>query len=197
MQLCFCAASCNGMLLACVCCLGVTAEQYHARTCCLRVSLQLAQSVSENVVTYSTIFPQLHTSMRMVQNVPLCFAAIEIVAVYASNGEVPACRSGRSSLLNSLGIFRDLICMGSSLKCFVCVNALRTRVTWHCAVLIHSEITQVFQLSFTSLAHFMSRQFIAGDVVIKAQDTLVFVSNICKYRVFLTVASCEASGSTS
>ena len=37
----------------------------------------------------------------------------------------------------------------------------------------------------------MPRQFFAADVI-NAQDALVFFSNLCQYRVFLTTASCEA-----
>ena len=55
----------------------------------------------------------------------------------------------------------------------------------------HSEVTKVFHFLFTSLAHFMSRQLFEVDVI-SAQDTLVFFSNLCQYRVFLTTASCEA-----
>ena len=42
------------------------------------------------------------TSMSTIENISLWFAAIDIIAFNASNGGVPAYRSGRSSLLNSL-----------------------------------------------------------------------------------------------
>ena len=57
--------------------------------------------------------------------------------------------------------------------------------------LIHSEVPQVFQFLFTSLAHVVLRQFFAGDAI-NAQDALVFFSDLCQCRAFLTIASGEA-----
>ena len=59
--------------------------------------------------------------------------------------------------------------------------------------LIHSEVAKVFQFLFASLVHFISRQFFAGDVT-NAEDASVFglLLQLCQYRVFLAIASCEA-----
>ena len=65
MQLCFGAASCNDPLLARGCLQGTAAEQYpRLRLNGFLVSLQPAQSKSEDVVTSSTILSYLHICSR-------------------------------------------------------------------------------------------------------------------------------------
>ena len=67
--------------------------------------------------------------MCMIGKVSLWFAAIDIMAFSAPNGGVPAYKSGRSSLLNSLAHIRDLTCIGSpSNAVFVSTHFVSTGV---------------------------------------------------------------------
>ena len=81
------------------------------------------------------------TSMCMIENVCLWFAAIELKALDASNGGVPAYRSGRSSLSNSLGTIRDFdlhgLCPSSNL--FVSTDFESAWVTWYFAMASRSS----------------------------------------------------------
>ena len=137
----------------------------------------------------------------MTVTVCLWFAAIEIRAFSASNGEVPCVQiQPIFTCVKHLATIRVLLCKGpSSNAMFV---SIPLRVDWSdpgivqwlhtfVNVLIHSEVPQVFQFLFTSLAHFVLRQFFAGDVI-NAQDVLIFFSDLCQCRAFLTIASCEA-----
>ena len=126
------------------------------------------------------------TSMCMVENVSLWIAAIDIMAFSASNGGVPAYKSGRSSLWNSLAHVRALprtLCLCHSVLChgLFLINFL-----------IHPEVTQALRFQFACFAHCMPRQFLASDVV-KAYDVwFLFFLHICQHRVSFTVASREA-----
>ena len=94
------------------------------------------------------------TLMCRVENVCLWFAAIEIIPFNASNGGVPAYRSGRSPLLHSLSKSRDLICMGSpSNAVFVSIHGLIhvDRITF-VNFLIHCEVAANVSILVRELA---------------------------------------------
>ena len=135
------------------------------------------------------------------KNVSLWLAAIDIMHFSAFNGGVPACRSGRSSLLNCHATILDLICMGSSLECFVCGDPLR--VNWGELVLcngitfvdffVHSEVTRVLQFLFTNFAHCMSWQLFSGDVV-DAHNLSTFLIHLRQHRMSLSLSIVSLRG---
>ena len=65
------------------------------------------------------------------------------------------------------------------------------RCPLHTDFLIHSKITQTPRLEFTSLAHCVPLQFLAGDAI-KEYDVLFFFFHICQHPMFSTIASREA-----
>ena len=83
------------------------------------------------------------TSMCMIENVFLLFAATDIIAFNASSGGVLAYRSGRSSLSNSLAHIRDLICMGSP------SNALSVSIHFVSTLVIPYFATACFSSTFS------------------------------------------------
>ena len=84
----------------------------------------------------------------------LRIAAKEIITFNASNGRVPACRSGRSQLLNSHATIRDLMCMGSySNAVFASVHFESTGGTSYSAIALRSS---AFTYTPTSCKYFHS-----------------------------------------
>ena len=129
--------------------------------------------------------------MCIIGNVCRWFAAIEIVVFKASDGGVPAYRSGRSPLLNSLAPIPDL--RGLSLESFVCV--VWTGVTGYCATVSrsfeHSEVTHTFQFLFTSLTRFRPLQFFACDIIKALEHLDCLLQLLPISRPSITTVRCE------
>ena len=169
--------------------LSFPTDQFHQRRCpfcfpLVTVPSQVSEFLHEN----------MHVTRRCVSVRMFVFDLLPsgCVAFNASNGGCPACRSGRSSLLNSLATIRDLICMGfPQIALFVSIHFGATGVTWYCATASRSST-----ISYTprSRTYFDScsrawRTSCHGDSL--PVTSWVFFSSLCQCRVFLTIASCE------
>ena len=80
---------------------------------CFAITALLSGFVPQSA-TCSSLLTQC--TRNLCDLISLWFAAIDFVAFNASNGGVPAHRSGPSSLLNSLAHIRDRICTSCPLK---------------------------------------------------------------------------------